>query len=146
MDGLAVLNRLPSRAGEKRCCFATCGSNEETVSHLLWQCSWPKEVWNFVQLWCDLDLAHVLTISDLFSVSHASFKSALHIKITHAVALSTFWAIWKARNDRSFNNKISSPDVVLEDINTISFLWIKNRGNCSFIKWKYLCSFPFVVP
>ncbi|KAL4572866.1 hypothetical protein LXL04_019654 [Taraxacum kok-saghyz] len=117
-----VLNRLPSKSElSKRgvvlpsVLCAACGSVEETVTHLLWQCSWVKE-------------------------------SPLHVNISHAVTLSALWAIWKARNERSFNNANSSPAKVLDDIKTNSFQWIKNRSKGFVLNWDLWCSFPFAVP
>ena len=148
----AVLNRLPSKtelikrgvALSSSVC-GTCGVAEESVDHLLRHCSWAKEVWSSVQLWCDIDLSNVGSIEGLLNTAHEFLKSPIQLKVTNAVILTTLWTIWKARNARVFNNIETPPAKVLEDIKTSSFLWIKNRGKGIMVNWGSWCIFPFAV-
>ncbi|KAL4583053.1 hypothetical protein LXL04_007617 [Taraxacum kok-saghyz] len=141
----AVLNRLPSKtelikrgvALSSSVC-GTCGVAEESVDHLLRDCSWAKEVWSSIQLWCDIDLSNVGSIDCLLNTGHEFLKSPIQLKVTNAVILTTLWAIWKARNARVFNNIETPPAKVLEDIKTSSFLWIKNRGKGIMVNWVIL--------
>ena len=50
------------------------------------------------------------------------------------------WVIWKAWNDRIFNNLIKEPDEIVEDIKVLSWSWVLSRLKnppCLFYEWSW---------
>ncbi|CAN1783234.1 Putative ribonuclease H protein At1g65750 [Linum perenne] len=107
---LAAKNRLltnesRSRQGlcqEAKCEF--CGDNNESVSHVLRDCSFARETW---RLMCPGDIEkpewqlHVVDWMEFFLKAECSLQFGV-----------VCWALWKARNERLFANGRDKPEVV----------------------------------
>ncbi|KAL4577094.1 hypothetical protein LXL04_013197 [Taraxacum kok-saghyz] len=141
----AVLNRLPTKSQlasrgvpmpSSFCSF--CGQWEENDLLFL-------EVWSVWLAWSELDSSGAQNVEQLLHLSHVSCQSPKQKKVIHAVMMVTLWVIWKARNDRIFNNRWSTPGSLLDEIKAQSFLWIKNRGKELRLNWTSWCIFPFAV-
>ena len=148
----AVLNRLPTKSELARrgvpmpssfCSFYS--QREENDLHMFLECSWVKDVWSVWITWSELDLRGVQNVEQLLHLSHVSCQSPKQKKVMHAVMMVTLWVIWKARNDRIFNNRWSTPGSLLDKIKAQLFLWIKNRGKELHLNWISWCTFPFTV-
>ena len=48
----------------------------------------------------------------------------LHLRV---IWFASVWVIWKERNNRVFNNVVSTPAVLLEKVKLNSFLWLKSK-------------------
>jgi len=114
-------------------CLSGCGSNE-TTSHLFLECDVFASLWYHVWQWLRIssvssgDIRHHLqqftTMSGFPRLTHPFFR---------IIWFATVWAIWKERNNRVFQNKVSVPSVVVEKVKLISFLWLKsNKANFSY--------------
>ncbi|KAJ0567250.1 hypothetical protein HanIR_Chr06g0282671 [Helianthus annuus] len=55
--------------------------------------------------------------------------------ILYGVILITCWQIWRSRNEAVFSSKEPSIARIVEDVKSLSLLWIKNRANRSDIVW-----------
>ncbi|KAL4561275.1 hypothetical protein LXL04_033439 [Taraxacum kok-saghyz] len=147
----AVLSRLPSKKGlasrgvhipSSNCVF--CKVEEESELHLFLQCAWVKEIWASIALWCELDFAGIDSLGQVLKLFHTLLQSPVQKKVTNTITLATFWFIWKARNDAIFNNKKAASCMVVEEVKSNTFLWIKNRGKVS-LSWDSWCITPFTV-
>ncbi|KAL4566158.1 hypothetical protein LXL04_030268 [Taraxacum kok-saghyz] len=45
------------------------------------------------------------------------------------ICYGVLWTLWKARNDRIFNNKLPSVSRTLDEVLSLVFLWFKHRGS-----------------
>jgi len=53
---------------------------------------------------------------------------------------AAIWVMWKARNDRIFNNGDLEVDVVFEEIQVLLWRWILGRADipaCMLYEWKW---------
>ncbi|KAL4591708.1 hypothetical protein LXL04_004679 [Taraxacum kok-saghyz] len=122
-----------------------CGQREENDLHLFLECNWVNDVWTLWKTWSELELGGVQNVEQLLHLNHVSCQSPKQKKAIHVVMMVTLWVIWKARNDRIFNNRWSTPGSLLDEIMVQSFLWIKNRGKELQLNWNSWCIFPFAV-
>ncbi|KAL4588836.1 hypothetical protein LXL04_001733 [Taraxacum kok-saghyz] len=50
-------------------------------------------------------------------------------KILLLIFCGMFWCIWKGRNDRVFNQEKKPPTLIVDNLQSHSFLWLKHRGS-----------------
>ncbi|KAL8232773.1 hypothetical protein R6Q57_002551, partial [Mikania cordata] len=67
-------------------------------------------------------------LNDLVDVSKLGSGSKKWKKMVHAVCVTTLWCIWRHRNKIVFKSQSSSNNNLLEEIRTLSFLWVKKRA------------------
>lgn len=133
-----LLNRLPTKDALIRrginvdnpgCIF--CGSSGESMDHILTGCGFTNELWNAIEIWCRLPPMVVFSSKDLvFLHTHVKGSSVRKVLI-QSVILVACWVIWKSRNNMIFNNSKANITVMLKEVKTLGFLWVKNR----FTKW-----------
>ncbi|XP_013709134.2 uncharacterized protein LOC125594011 [Brassica napus] len=106
---IPVCNALSDRhCGTDRCC-PRCGSDEETINHLLFEC--PPSV----QAWALADIPYSpgsFPSSSIYSnLDHVLWRASDRgIPETILAAVPwVLWYIWKARNDKTFNGKEITP-------------------------------------
>ncbi|KAL4580950.1 hypothetical protein LXL04_017156 [Taraxacum kok-saghyz] len=146
-----VLNRLPSKRGlgnrgvhmTSTTCVL-CDADEESETHLFLQCTWVKEIWASIALWCELDLSRIYSMEQILAITHALLQSNAQKKVVNTIILATIWFIWKAINDAIFNNKKVSSRLVVEGVKSNTFLWVKNRGKM-LLNWDSWSMIPFAV-
>lgn len=106
---IPVCNALSDRhCGNDRSC-PRCGADEETINHLLFQC--PPSI----QAWALADIPHspgsFQSDSIYSNLDHVLWKAkALGIPDTLLAPVPwVIWYLWKARNDKVFNGKDTTP-------------------------------------
>ncbi|KAL8208310.1 hypothetical protein R6Q57_007722 [Mikania cordata] len=123
VESLPTLGALFTR-NSQLCKF--CGDYTETASHIFVDCA--------------------LAISmDLLEWHHFSQGSKKWKKAIHAVILTMFWCLWKARNDIVFNMKQASLGKIIEEIKVLSYLWISSRSKTLTLSWDDWCCFSGFV-
>ncbi|KAJ0592085.1 putative reverse transcriptase zinc-binding domain-containing protein [Helianthus annuus] len=108
-----------------------CDTNMESVDHLFTGCPVSMEVWQVVFAWCrvpNLFAFHVLDLLNYYKIEITNVRAK---KAFYGVVLTTFWSLWKARNDLIHNQKAVVVRNVFEEIKIMSYLWITNRGKMS---------------
>lgn len=73
-------------------------------------------------------VATIVSVRDILEIHSYVNTSSLKREVIHAIVLTTIWCIWKARNDKVFTGKKVSVKEVIDDIRSLSFLWVKNRA------------------
>jgi len=63
----------------------------------------------------------------LFSSSRWRQFLTFHTISFHIIWFATVWMIWKDRNNRVFQNPVSTPLMPIEKIHQLSFLWLKSK-------------------
>ncbi|XP_074327679.1 uncharacterized protein LOC141665589 [Apium graveolens] len=92
-----------------------CHGEEETILHALVTCPRAVQIWNTVLSTSDI---YQETREDFFSWVQGIFESTSHDMRAKVATLC--WGIWKARNEKVWNNKISSVNGVLSS--AVSYL------------------------
>lgn len=112
----------------------------ESANHLFLHCSLALKVWDCVMSWLGFMF---LTPPNLFVLwdcwdgvsSNKKIRKGLRM-IWHAVVRS----LWRARNDRIFNNLMRAAEEVVEDVKVLSWGWGLSRLQmpaCLFYEWKW---------
>jgi hypothetical protein len=149
VSGLAwqlLLDRVPTREnlGKRRvlhnnetsCPF--CERELETARHLFLHCPFASAVWYALNRW--LGVVVVLPGDVMMSYVQlvGSGRNRRIRKGFSSVWLAFVWVIWKARNDRVFNNVNGDVDVAVECIQRISWQWFLNKvavNSCLLYEW-----------
>ncbi|KAG7552416.1 Longin-like domain superfamily [Arabidopsis thaliana x Arabidopsis arenosa] len=98
---------------------ATSGTSEETINHTLFQCHPARQIWA---------LSQIPTAMGIFS-TESNFTNLDHLfwRIPTEFDSSAFpwiiWYIWKARNEKIFENKDTDPAEVLRLAEKEAQLW-----------------------
>lgn len=145
----ASLGRIPSNEGlfsrgvpiDLLC--PMCASHSESVDHLLVRCCHASRVWENVFQWCKAPKELVISVSDILLIHNGWPISRAQKDLLHAIFLCSLWCIWKARNDKTFNNRLMKVDEIMGDIKVLSHLWINNIGKFLVMDWDSWCNFSF---
>ena len=101
-DRILTRNNLTKRGwtGNTQCHFC---ATEETVDHLIFQCSLAKMIWQIVV--CALDLPRApVGVDDMLNGWLDAFPTNQK-KLVLGGCAAICWTIWKTRNDACFNRK-----------------------------------------
>ncbi|MFS8008555.1 hypothetical protein Hanom_Chr14g01274181 [Helianthus anomalus] len=105
-----------------------CGLREETTHHILWDCLVAKLVWWSVLVWLKLPFPSFdPSLEQLLGLVANNNGSTDWKKAVGAVIMVIFWEIWKARNDKHFNNHNVHYNRTADIIRENSFFWITSR-------------------
>jgi hypothetical protein len=144
-----LLNRIPTKsnlsvrqvlAPDTSLDCVMCLGELESANHMFLHCQFAMKVWENVMRWLGF---HFMIPPNLF-ILWENWDGVSGVKkmcngfrmIWHAVV----WSLWRARNDRIFNNKIGEVDALVEDIKVLSWRWHLDRSNspaCMFYEWHW---------
>ena len=90
-----------------------CGDKEETLEHLLIQCTKAKEIWKMAPVQWDGNME----LLDCFirwwtAIMEAQQDRGREDQVN--LTINILWQIWKARNDREFNYKEREPHKIIQ--------------------------------
>ena len=85
--------------------------------------------------WCDLNMGLHDSLEHLIFNTVDQGNSTNQKKLLEAALGSTFWFVWKARNEVVFNNKIFRAQMVMNDLRASLFSWINHRSKCLSLSW-----------
>jgi hypothetical protein len=143
-----VLDRIPSKQNLMLCgvdtgiealCVA-CNSKLETSVHLFLHCDVAAHVWYEIARWVGHDLIMPPTLGHSFSLLLSCGFGKIRKKGLALIWHAFIWSIWRARNNRIFNNGVSDPDEIFESIKRISWEWFIKRmakSPCLFYEWRW---------
>jgi len=109
-------------------CCPLCGDYEETATNLLTSCYVSNMVWQHISSWCKIPPILVFFVRDILEIHKSVSKSKEKKKIIQAIILIACWSLWKARNEKIFENKSINISNLLQEIKSLGYLWIKNRS------------------
>ncbi|XP_022032836.1 uncharacterized protein LOC110933944 [Helianthus annuus] len=105
-----------------------CGAAEETVSHLLLQCSFAKEIWEKIVSWVKIPMFTAGNLRELMQELQFLQRSRYIKKAIHTIATQTIWSIWKIRNEKIFRGKSGAIQTTIEEIKEATFQGVKLRS------------------
>ncbi|KAJ0497884.1 putative reverse transcriptase zinc-binding domain-containing protein [Helianthus annuus] len=142
MNRIPTLTALTSRSiqvGTTVC--KLCGHDEETSEHLFTSCFFASQVWWLVANWCKVPPIFAFSTRDLLLVHKVQRLDRRLKKVFHGIMITACWCIWKTRNGVIFSGKTAEATRTLEEIKSLSYLWIKNRSPLKDVSWKNWCNF-----
>jgi len=100
----------------------------ENVVHLFLQCKFSGDLWSHVFNWLGISFVSAGELRQHFThfTKMAGMPLFSHLFFM-IIWFATFWVIWKERNNRTFQNTISTPFTLIEKVKIISFLWLKSK-------------------
>jgi len=108
-------------------CTTGCGGLE-TSAHLFLHCDIFSSLWHYVWRWLHITWVPPGTIRQHFL--HFTSMAGLP-RLTHTfmkvIWFASVWVIWKERNNRVFQNAVTIPSVLVEQVKLNSFLWLKSK-------------------
>nr|KAJ0210611.1 hypothetical protein LSAT_V11C400216830 [Lactuca sativa] len=119
-----------------------CNQHAESESHLFTTCSVSLKVWSGVASWWHRFPPGFQSVKDLLHCK-VNFQSNDDFGLFHeAVALVFIWVIWSFRNKMAYSEKRISPSCLINDIQTLSYLWINVRHKTKKLRWLEWCCNP----
>nr|KAJ0223035.1 hypothetical protein LSAT_V11C200066810 [Lactuca sativa] len=102
-----------------------CNHEEECGDHILVQCPFARLVMKWVFKWCGIHTDPFNTIAEVLNFATGWGNCPKKRRILQVICYGTLWSIWRARNDRLFNNQRISHTLLADRIKFIVFTWIK---------------------
>ena len=146
----AVMGRLPTadaliRRGiqvtSPMC--SRCNIDSETADHILVSCPIARSVWGDVWRWCGVADPVQSTVKGVIDFAASWGRCPKSSNMLSVICHGVFWNLWKARNDRVFNQRLTSSSRIIEEILLNVFHWFKYRGNLGKCNWVVWCMVPF---
>jgi hypothetical protein len=143
-----LLGRIPTKENlwkrrmlmEDNLSCTFCGFTMETTNHLFLHCPFVTKLWYAVMRWIDV----VLISPPNLEISLAMFAGCARNKVTREGLIlvwnTVMWVVWKSRNAWIFNNKTTTVEDMMEQIQLSSWRWFLNRkakGPCLLYEWKW---------
>ncbi|XP_022024071.1 uncharacterized protein LOC110924362 [Helianthus annuus] len=113
-----------------------CGDYEETSEHVFVSCQFAQTIWQNLAGWCMIPPVIAFGIGDLLTLHESSSGSRKIRKVIHALVLVTFWSIWKARNEVVFRQVKANTTRSLDEIKSVTYLWVKSRAKVAALSWE----------
>ncbi|KAJ0836378.1 putative RNA-directed DNA polymerase [Helianthus annuus] len=136
MDRLPTLTALRSRNVQVDSTLCKlCGHEEETSEHLFTSCIFASLIWQAVAAWCKVPHIYAFSVRDLLLVHKEQQMEQRLRKAFHGVMITACWCVWKARNEAVFSGLSPNVAKTLEDIKSLSYLWVKNRSSFKHMSW-----------
>ncbi|KAL4577899.1 hypothetical protein LXL04_014014 [Taraxacum kok-saghyz] len=138
----AILNRLPSRtqlvfrgvAVESVLC-PLCQEEEETVYHLLFECSTARQVWQRVATWIQRDIPLFDSPGGMIAwVDSHPLVRFIRVKLD-SICTVVLWVLWTYRNAKLFNPERAKKHLLFYNIREFSFNWFVVRNSTVRISW-----------
>jgi hypothetical protein len=143
-----VLDRIPSKqnlalrgvdtGNDARC--AACNSELESSAHLFLHCRVTAQIWYDIARWIGHELILPPSVDHSFSIFVSCGTNKIRKKGFSLIWHAFIWSIWRARNNRIFNNGVIDPDEICDNVKRISWQWFIERmakGPCFFYEWRW---------
>lgn len=131
-----LINRLPTRDALMRrglldsihdtCCIL-CFGEEESTSHLFFNCVQAREVWKEVFKWLDTPTIQLQDPIQHFIRFGMMLKGRKLKRLKHLVWIATIWGIWQTRNKVLFDGAVANISSIVHHIKQISWGWFASR-------------------
>lgn len=121
-----------------------CIGREESVDHLLVSCPMADLILESIFNWCEIPKAQFNKVADLLIFISKWSRCSRKRSLLASISYCSFWCIWKGRNQRIFNNYHSKPAIIVENVQSMSFIWWKHRGKIPSLDWKVWLLNPFL--
>jgi hypothetical protein len=123
-DNLVIRNVLPPETSNL---CVLCNRDEESTRHLFLHCEVARSVWLRLMVWMNCSF---ITPPNLFVHWDCWCGEGGNKKVINGLRLvwhTAVWLLWKARNDKIFNNSNCEVEELVENIKVLSWRWMLYR-------------------
>ncbi|EEE56168.1 hypothetical protein OsJ_05086 [Oryza sativa Japonica Group] len=103
-----------------------CQREDESCSHLLLTCDYTQRVWLLMKKWIGISFPvsghEEENLTDWWTNARRFFRTGYRDIFDSVVALIC-WSLWKERNVRIFEQKVRTPEQLVEDIKEEILVW-----------------------
>jgi len=128
LNRIATKQNLHKRGvslGDTLC--ALCGSEEETIAHILLSCKVSSKVWNMCFSWLGFSsMNHNELIYHFEQFSCMSFNKEGN-RLWKSLWVSIVWSIWKHRNRVIYNQTKIDAEEIFTMAQVQSWVWLKHK-------------------
>jgi hypothetical protein len=141
-----LLDRVPTKdnlhyrgiLSQEEIVCSVCADKIETASHLFLHCDFAANVWYALNRWLGVIIILPPNLVMSYSCFVACGNNRKYRKGFSLVWLAFVWGMWRMRNDRIFNNKVTTTEEVVDYIQRISWQWYLNnvaKGSSLLYEW-----------
>jgi hypothetical protein len=141
-----LLDRIPTRenlrrrgiitTGNSRC--PLCNEVEESACHLFLHCRYTTGFWYAIYRWFGVCVMLLPSLPVSYAMLVGCGSNKKRRKGLLIVWLAMIWSVWKARNNKVFNNVVFEPSVVVDLVHRLSWQWfVHNTAKvpCLLYEW-----------
>lgn len=129
-----MMDRLPTRDNliklkvdlDSALC-PVCGSDNESIQHMLFKCPIASEVWRFIERWWSFSIPGNRSLESMINGIKAAFNNRLDRKVLEAVFFTTCYILWCFRNKCVFDILPPRKAAILDFIVEKSYCWVLAR-------------------
>ncbi|PWA49539.1 reverse transcriptase zinc-binding domain-containing protein [Artemisia annua] len=121
-----------------------CEEYEENVDHLFCHCVMASQVWYRLSRWCKISPLFMFSVKDLFGLHKSVGLDKKKKKVFKGLVFITCWCLWRARNEKRFQNGTVTGEKIIQNVKSLGFLWFRNRTKGSSISWIDWCKFEWI--
>jgi hypothetical protein len=117
-----------------------CGNARESSSHLFLHCNVTMVVWYEIFKWLDVVVVIPPNLFHLYDCVSEAAKNKRIRKGFRLVLHTVIWSIWRARNNFIFNNVVTAPLDLVEEIKVLSWRSSADRlkiSPCLYYEWSW---------
>lgn len=121
---LSRRNALPPEVSV-RCVL--CEEETERSNHLFVHCPVARGIWLELLKWVDSMFIMPQSVFNHWLCWNAGASNKKMIKGFRLIWHATIWVIWKARNDKIFDDKVKEVLEIVEEVKVLSWRWCLSR-------------------
>ena len=138
----ALLDSIPTKVALIRRCIMVdnplcgwCDGVQESTEHILTGCWFASGLWSGVASWCGIPTLYVFHVKDIVALQDYYGMVGNKKLVFHGILIIACWRLWKARNEKIFENKEVKIIEVIADIKIFGYLWYKHRFKKGVVDW-----------
>ena len=115
-----------------------CDGALETSNHLFLHCPVVRGVWLELFVWIDTSFIMPPNLFNHWFCWNAGVSNKKIMRGFRLIWHATIWLIWKARNDKIFNDKVYEVMNIVDEIKVLSWRWSLARLKipaCLYYEW-----------
>ena len=125
-----------------------CFSKEESLDHIMGDCSTSRLVAAFMYRWVQWWPIKEVSAHSIWTAlcNDDSDKEGSRIDVKKVIGAAYFWTMWRTRNDKVFSGKLARDKELFENIRFLAFEWIRNRSKFGKVMtWDLWICNPFSI-
>ncbi|KAL4573213.1 hypothetical protein LXL04_020012 [Taraxacum kok-saghyz] len=121
-----ILQQLGTTMPSSLC--PVCDKEDESILHTFLKCDQAQFVWMRLALWWKISIPVFQLLEDVWIWIDNIPMLSNHRKIFWITVMAALKAIWDARNEKTFNNKERSKEIIFTTAQNLAYNWLSSRN------------------